>query len=302
MIFNYRDERKKENRRERNRRYRERVKERKKAQLEQTENMQQESEEQNLDLDFLTNADVAKVPNSDVYRETNSNPIEFIDYNNYEHYNDANIDDEENADPPNFDCMVQFNHEKNIRPAGVSIHDNSNELHVTTSHMEIKIKNVLEVVVGNSDVGDLCATHIVLRDGREIVMVVVYVSPNQKIPEIIKFLHRFLLVYTRSGSRILLKNNDKLPLILAGDFNTNFSNNEALPLVKFLEREFQLVLSNHARESTMMLGMSINAVFSRYLDNFNSDTFMTYFSYLQPVVNFGESDVSKEEITDELSD
>ena len=49
-------------------------------------------------------------------------------------------------------------------------------------------------------------------------MIVVYISPNKKINDIIVFLHERLFSYSHRGSIIFKMNKDKLPLILAGDF------------------------------------------------------------------------------------
>lgn len=85
------------------------------------------------------------------------------------------------------------------------------------------MRNTREVNVAQGTIGDICASKVKLDDGRELIMVIVYISPNQKVTEVIKFLHRHLLIYSRAGSRILGENFDVLPLILAGDFNVNFA-------------------------------------------------------------------------------
>lgn len=82
-----------------------------------------------------------------------------------------------------------------------------------------------------------------------------------------------------------MKNNlHELPLILAGDFNVNFAKDESMPLISFLQEEFQLHVNNNPRESTTRYGTTIDAVFIRYLDNVMSNTFVAYFSYHRPIV------------------
>ena len=88
-------------------------------------------------------------------------------------------------------------------------------------------------------------------------MVVVYISPNQKIKDIISFLHQHLLPYSRNGSRILQVSLDELPLIIAGDFNVNFVKDESKSLITFLQEEFQLPINNDPRESTTRLFLKI---------------------------------------------
>ena len=73
-------------------------------------------------------------------------------------------------------------------------------------------------------------------------------------------------------------------MILAGDFNVNFTKDESTPLITFLQEEFQLQINNNPREATTRYGTTIDAVFIRYLDNVMSNTFVTYFSYHRPIV------------------
>ena len=102
--------------------------------------------------------------------------------------------------------------------------------------------------------------------------------------DIIVFLHERLFPYSDRGSIIFKTNKDKLPLILAGDFNVNFAKDESMSLIIFLLEEFQLKINNNPRESTTKHGTTIDAVFIRYLDNVMSNTFVTYFSYHRPIV------------------
>ena len=85
--------------------------------------------------------------------------------------------------------------------------------------------------------------------------------------------------YFRIVTEVFKTNKDKLPLILAGDFNVNFAKDESMPLIMFLQEEFQLHINNNPREPTTKYGTTIDAVFIRYLDNVMSNTFITYFSY-----------------------
>ena len=64
-------------------------------------------------------------------------------------------------------------------------------------------------------------------------------------------------------------------MILSGDFNVDF----AKPL-------------NDPNKSTTKYGTTINAVFFRYLLNFQSKVFISYFSYHKPIVLFLEYDTN----------
>lgn len=145
--------------------------------------------------------------------------------------------------------------------------------------------------------------------GREFIMVIVYISPNRKIDDIIAFLHRRLLSYNHEGSMLLKENLDKLPLILAGDFNVNFARDNSSPLITFLQDKFSLHINNDSREATTRYGTAIDGVFTKYLDNVMSRTFVAYFSYHRPIVTLIPSIVPLEAsiatitvITDEATD
>lgn len=194
------------------------------------------------------------------------------------------LPDKKDIEIPNFDCIVKFKRE-DVRAAGVAIYRKKNLSRVTTNNIELTIRNTRELNVTQTAIGDICASQVEMDDGREFLMVVVYISPNQKVTEIIKFLHRHLLVYSREGSRILRENLDELPMILAGDFNVNFATNNSIPLTTFLEQTFGLKINNRPTESTTRYGTTIDAVFSRYLDNMMSTTFVTYFSYHRPIIS-----------------
>ncbi|KAK0179291.1 hypothetical protein PV327_005056 [Microctonus hyperodae] len=147
-------------------------------------------------------------------------------------------------DLPNFNCVVKFKRQ-DIRDAIVAIYQNNNISNITTLNMDLTIQNATEVSVSQTSIGDLCSSHVILKDGRELVMVVVYISPNKKMNDIISYLHERLFSYSHRGAMIFKTNKHKLPLILAGDFNVNFSNDESMPLTTFLQEEFQLQINNN---------------------------------------------------------
>ena len=63
-------------------------------------------------------------------------------------------------------------------------------------------------------------------------MVTIYISPNQSIIKI-EFIHENLLISIEAGCALLDRNLHKLPMILSGDFNINFSKDKSKPLVEF---------------------------------------------------------------------
>ncbi|GFX71154.1 ATP-dependent DNA helicase [Trichonephila clavipes] len=89
----------------------------------------------------------------------------------------------------------------------------------------IFLRYIREIDIGQSSIGDICAAHRVLDDVTNIIMVVVYISPNNTINNIVKFLYKRVMIYGRAGSEEV-ENYHTLPLILAGDFNANFASED----------------------------------------------------------------------------
>ena len=192
---------------------------------------------------------------------------------------------------PHFNCIVQFKRDT-VRAGGVAIYQNMSDItKIVTPNMEMISKNIQDFSVRHTIVADLCAAQSVMENGITVVMAVIYVSPNQKIVDIQEFIHRVLLEYTEEGSRLLRrysKNLYEIPLILAGDFNINFSDKKSKPLIQFLLEEFDLKINNDPTMSTTRFNTTIDAVFSRYLDKIESQMFVSYFSYHKPIVTMIE--------------
>ncbi|GFS95937.1 uncharacterized protein TNCV_4277311 [Trichonephila clavipes] len=89
----------------------------------------------------------------------------------------------------------------------------------------------------STSIGDICMVECQTLHGRKIMFAAVYISINQKIEDIISFLHHQLLPYSHGGAAILGNENDKIPLVLGGDFNINFAVDDSKPLINFLEEK-----------------------------------------------------------------
>lgn len=118
------------------------------------------------------------------------------------------------------------------------------------------------------------------------VLVAIYISSDQNMDDILHFLRRALLPYTTVGGAFLGRGEDKLPMILSGDFNVNFASEDSSPIIKFFNEDLNLTINNNPTTSTTRHGTTIDAVFTRYLEEVNSKTFISYFSYHKPIVTF----------------
>ncbi|KAF0688122.1 ATP-dependent DNA helicase PIF1-like, partial [Aphis craccivora] len=138
-------------------------------------------------------------------------------------------------DIPNFNCIVHFKRDT-VSKGGVAIYQNNNNdtTNIMTPNIDINVANDVDVNVRRTNVGDICACLCKLQNGLEIVIVVIYITPNPKLDEVEYFIHRTLLEYTVEGSKILGGNSHKFPLILAGDFNINFADKKSERLTTFL--------------------------------------------------------------------
>ncbi|GFQ81687.1 ATP-dependent DNA helicase [Trichonephila clavata] len=120
-----------------------------------------------------------------------SDPV--IDSRNILFLSETWSNDDENVDIPNFNCIAKFKR-KNVRSAGVAIYQKSNDAsNIVSSNMDILLRYIREIDVGQSSIGDICAAHCVLDDGTNIIMVVVYISPNNTFNNSIKFLYKRLM-------------------------------------------------------------------------------------------------------------
>lgn len=204
--------------------------------------------------------------------------------------------DDENIDIPNFNCIVKFKR-KNVRSAGVAIYQRSNDVaNIVTSNMDILLPYIGEIDIGQLSIGDICTVQCVLGDNTNIIIVVVYISPNNTFNNIIKFLYKRLMIYGRVGSEELEENYHTLPLILAGDFSINFASEDGQRLVTFLQDKLELQMTNNRNEPTTRHGTTIDAVFSRYLSNFHSKTYVSSFSY--HIVSVLQSTTSITDVSD----
>ena len=117
-----------------------------------------------------------------------SDPV--IDSSNILFLSETWSNDDENVDIPNFDCIAKFKR-KNVRSAGVEIYQKSNDpSNIVTSNMHILLRCIREIDIGQSSIGEICVAHCVLDDGTNIIMVVVYISPNNTVNNIITFLYK----------------------------------------------------------------------------------------------------------------
>lgn len=162
-------------------------------------------------------------------------------------------------------------------------------MHVCTSHMTAHARFTNFFGTNISDIGDICVCRCQSENGQFIIMIAIYISPGKSMKDIQQFLYENLMIYSKEGSALLEKKfGTKLydkPMILSGDFNINFADDKNLPLIEFLNEEFGLTMSNDRLTSTTRYKSTIDAVFTRHLDGFESKLFVSYYSYHKPIIS-----------------
>lgn len=197
---------------------------------------------------------------------------------------------EEPIDMPNFNFIVSYKRPE-VPAAGVAIYHNTQDTsHIVTSYMDIHTKFTRGIGINVPDIGEICVARCNPENGQYILVVAVYISPGKSMKQIQQFLFENLMIYTKEGSELLEKRFgekfDDIPMVLSGDFNINFADDKNLPLIEFLNETLDLTMSNDRKCSTTKYKTTIDAVFTRYLHKFQSEIFVSYFSYHRPIVSF----------------
>lgn len=190
------------------------------------------------------------------------------------------LPNEDNIVINDFECCVQYKRPES-RSGGVAIYKRK----MTTDMPSQNINIIMQETSQRTSIGDIASIHLKLPTGQEIICVAIYISPNQSVQNIIKFLHSALSRYTEIGSQELQEDYFSMPIIMGGDFNTNFSTAKAQPLIQFLYDKFKLVLNTSPESPTTIQGTTIDAVFSRYLNSVDSKVYVSYFSYHRPILS-----------------
>lgn len=197
---------------------------------------------------------------------------------------ETNVDNDYDVNINNFTCISKFKR-RHIRSGGVSIsHNNNDTVNIVTSNITMNARQSVHEVAASSLIGDVCSAQCKINNKDIVIIVCVYISPKNNVQNIIEFLHFHLLPYTITGSQILGKNYDKIPLIISGDFNVNFAKDDAQPLIDFFKNELCLIMNNSRYEATTRGGTTIDALFSRYVQSIESHLFVSHFSYHKPII------------------
>ncbi|GFQ78214.1 ATP-dependent DNA helicase [Trichonephila clavata] len=126
--------------------------------------------------------------------------------------------------------------------------------------MDILLQYIREIDIGQSSIGDICAAHCVLHDGTNIITVVAYISPNNTVNIIIKFLYKRLMIHGRVASAELGENYHTLLRILAGDFNVNLASEDGQLLSLLFHYKLHIVFTKNSLHSVINEAISLHVL------------------------------------------
>jgi endonuclease/exonuclease/phosphatase (EEP) superfamily protein YafD len=149
--------------------------------------------------------------------------------------------------------------------------------------------------------GDICAAEC-LVNGRRMLVVIVYVSPNTPSDDLIfsnlagysPNVCKMFTFLTRRGCE------DK-PIILAGDFNDKVKDNYNAELVQFLKDTSELDVLSDLSQGTTRSNSCIDMVFGRNVDILSCMNHVSYFSYHRPILSRTNQQAPKLTDTDKLN-
>ena len=70
------------------------------------------------------------------------------------------------------------------------------------------------------------------------------------------------------------------------DFNFSFADDRNIPVINFFNEVLGLTMSNNQNLNAAKCKTTIDAVFTRYFYKFESNIFVSYFSYHKPIISF----------------
>lgn len=161
----------------------------------------------------------------------------------------------------------------------------------------INSMSISQATTSESAVGDFCAAICQLDDNRKLVIASIYIKVNQKIDDIMDFLGFHLAPFATSSAQIFRSREiySRMPVILSGDFNTDFKKEESAPLTEYLREVFNLEMKNDRNIPTTRYGTTIDAVFTRYIEKIECKSLFTYFSYHKILVTFIDCETQGED-------
>lgn len=188
--------------------------------------------------------------------------------------------DEEVPNMDNFKLVSRFkNSVDNVRGGGVAIFI-KNDINVDiVSSAQPNMDSFIY-----SKTGDSCAFQYNCS-GADIHFICLYIRPNNTLTNIKCFLGQVLALFNPKYLNIIGLSPEKanVPLIVAGDFNINFSSTNGKELIQWLQETFNLNYCNSS--PTTINQTTIDGVFHKGLTAINSYVYISHYSYHKPILS-----------------
>ena len=111
----------------------------------------------------------------------------------------------------NFNCFAQFKRGEKCATEVAIYHNIGDTANVLTPKMTLSISRTEDICAQTNAVEDACSAICKMENGVEVVLVVVYISPNKKIEDIMIFIRQVLMEYNETVAQMIGHSRDKLP-------------------------------------------------------------------------------------------
>lgn len=190
--------------------------------------------------------------------------------------------DEEFPNIDDFAVVSKFKNsgDDNMRSGGVAIFLNNKLVHNNDTCVSSNMDTVTY-----SKTGDSCLFHF-NSNGVIIYFICLYIRPNNSVSNIKCFLGQILATYNIKYLNMIGVSVDRanVPLIIASDFNIDFSSTSGKDLIVWLNNSFGLKYCNNNIPTTLNQTI-IDGVFYKGLNQIDTYVYISHFSNHKPLIS-----------------
>ena len=200
-----------------------------------------------------------------------------------------------NTELPGYRPVLQFKRDT-VRTGGVCIYEKEDCTLMSTDHELLKFDQpnmqIKRTTTAHDGVGDICAVDTTINDKRTM-LVTVYITPGTTVRQMRQFYVLNMMAYSPKISGLFEEIDERgfnaIPIILGGDFNLNWKDEEGKEFLDFMCDNFGLRINNNPDISTTRGNTSIDAVFTRHIEDLETRNYISYFSYHKPLLSITSS-------------
>lgn len=206
------------------------------------------------------------------------------------------IENGENVQLAGYKPASQFKR-NTVRAGGVAIYEREDSDLQATEYDLLKYEEstmqVKQMATAHDAVGDICAIQTTIN-GERAILVNVYITPNSNMEKIQEFFVLNMMAYSPKVAG-LFKVIDKygyykIPMILGGDVNIDLKSDNGKEFLEFLQENWHLQLNNDPAISTTRNNTCIDGVFTRNIDQLQTQNYISYFSHHKPLLSIAPAE------------